>query len=198
MHLFSPLLLISLSTALLFGAPQNKQSKELNAVISTGQYSTKLLLKTLGSNMKKNMKAGGPMKALDFCSQEAYNLTEEVNLKLPNGIRVKRISLKYRNPANKPEVDEELILDSLHKLKNANVLMPKQLVQKVNATTYKYYKPLLINKKVCLKCHGNIKDTDLKRAIAQRYPIDKATHYKMGDLRGAVVVTIDTAAKAAK
>lgn len=198
MHLFPSLLLISLSTVLLLGAPQNKQDKALNAVIATGQYSAKLLLKTLGSNMKKKMKAGGPMKALDFCSQEAYNLTEDVNQKLPNGIRVKRISLKYRNPANKPETDEEVVLESLQKLKSANVMMPKQLVQKVNATTFKYYKPLLINKKVCLKCHGNIKDTDLKRAIAQRYPIDKATHYKMGDLRGAVVVTINTAAKAAK
>ena len=198
MHLFPSLLLISLSTVLLLGAPQNKQDKALNAVIDTGQYSAKLLLKTLGSNMKKKMKAGGPMKALDFCSQEAYNLTEDVNQKLPNGIRVKRISLKYRNPANKPETDEEVVLESLQKLKSANVMMPKQLVQKVNATTFKYYKPLLINKKVCLKCHGNIKDTDLKRAIAQRYPIDKATHYKMGDLRGAVVVTINTAAKAAK
>lgn len=198
MHLFPSLLLISLSTVLLLGAPQNKQDKALNAVIATGQYSAKLLLKTLGSNMKKKMKAGGLMKALDFCSQEAYNLTEDVNQKLPNGIQVKRISLKYRNPANKPETDEEVVLEALQKLKSAHVMMPKQLVQKVNATTFKYYKPLLINKKVCLKCHGNIKDTDLKRAIAQRYPIDKATHYKMGDLRGAVVVTINTAAKAAK
>jgi len=140
--------------------------------------------------MKKNMKAGGPMKALDFCSQEAYNLTEKVNKQLPKGVHVKRISMKFRNPANQAAADETVILEALQKLKSANVILPKQIVQKVDGNTYKYYKPLVINKKVCLKCHGDITDVELRRAIEERYPIDKATHYKMGDLRGAIVVTI--------
>ena len=150
----------------------------------------KLLIKTLSSQMKKEMKNGGVMNALHFCSQEAYKLTQKVNKKLPNGVRVKRISLKYRNPTNKPAKDETVILESLQKLQQEHVLLPHHLLQKVNATTYKYYKPILLNQKVCLKCHGNIKDTDLKRAIAKQYPVDKAKNYKMGDLRGAVVVTV--------
>jgi hypothetical protein len=182
--------LLSIAAALLTASPQKKQNQELQTIIRTGKSSSKLLLKTLGANMKKNMKSGGVMQALDFCSQEAYNLTQKVNQKLPNGVRVKRISLKYRNPANKPTQDEEIILQSLQNLQTENVMLPKQLVQKIDTNTYKYYKPLLINKKVCLKCHGNVKDTDLKRAIKERYPIDKALQYKMGDLRGAVVVTI--------
>jgi len=195
MKIVQSLTLITLSSALLFAAPQNKQNSEIKNIITTGKSSSKLLLKTLGSNMKKNMKAGGPMKALDFCSQEAYTLTEKVNQKLPNGIRVKRISLKYRNPANKPQQDEMAVLEALQNLKKADVILPKQIVQKVDATTYKYYKPLIINKKVCLKCHGKITNQDLKRAIKEKYPTDKAIHYKMGDLRGAVVVTIKKAVK---
>ncbi|WP_457744774.1 Tll0287-like domain-containing protein [Sulfurimonas sp.] len=190
MNIVKPLVLIALSSSLLLAAPQAKKNAELQNIKKIGKSSSMLLLKTLGSKMKKNMKAGGPMQALDFCSQEAYVLTEDVNKKLPNGIRVKRISSKYRNPANKPEADEQAILNALQELKNSNVILPKQIVEKVNATTYKYYKPLIINKAVCLKCHGNITNTDLKRAISKRYPIDKAMHYKMGDLRGAVVVTI--------
>ena len=195
MKIIQPLTLITLSSALLFAAPQNKQNNEMPDIIKTGKSSAKLLLKTLGSNMKKNMKAGGPMKALDFCAQEAYTLTESVNKKLPNGIKVKRISLKYRNPANKPQKDEMDVLAALQNLKDANIILPKQIVQKVDATTYKYYKPLIINKKVCLKCHGKITNQNLKRAINEKYPSDKATHYKMGDLRGAVVVTINKAAQ---
>ncbi len=87
--------------------------------------------------MKKNMKAGGPMKALDFCSQEAYTLTQKVNKKLPKGVNIKRISMKYRNPANKPEADEAVILKALKQLKSANVILPKQIVQKVDGNTYK-------------------------------------------------------------
>jgi len=190
MNIVKPLVLIALSTSFLLAAPQAKKNNELQNIKKIGKSSSMLLLKTLGSKMKKNMKAGGPMKALDFCSQEAYTLTEDVNKKLPNGIRVKRISLKYRNPANKPEANEQAILTSLQNLQASNVILPKQIIEKVNATTYKYYKPLIINKQVCLKCHGNVTNTDLKRAINERYPIDKAMHYKMGDLRGAVVVTI--------
>jgi hypothetical protein len=190
MNLLKSVTLLSISAVLLLAAPGSEQSPQIKKVINQGQHSTKLLLKTLGSNMKKNMKAGGAAKALDFCSQEAYNLTEDVNKKLPNGVRVKRISSKYRNPVNKPQNDEMAVLESLQTLKDANVVLPKQLVQKVDAHTYKYYKPLIINKQICLKCHGDVKDTDLKRTIAERYPVDKAMHYKMGDLRGAVVVTI--------
>ncbi|MEN4052398.1 MULTISPECIES: DUF3365 domain-containing protein [Sulfurimonas] len=191
MKLIKSIALVSLTASLLIAQGQGKKKDEaLQSVVNTGKQSSKLLLKTLGSNMKKNMKAGGPMKALDFCSQEAYNLTEKVNKELPKGVTVKRISMKYRNPANKPEADEAAVLEALAKLKNANVILPKQVVQKVSADTYKYYKPLVINKKVCLKCHGDIQNVALKRAIEERYPMDKATHYKMGDLRGAVVVTI--------
>jgi len=190
MNMIKPLVLLALGTSFLLAAPQAKKNNELQNIKKIGKSSSMLLLKTLGSKMKKNMKAGGPMKALDFCSQEAYTLTEDVNKKLPNGIKVKRISLKYRNPANKPEANEQAILTSLHKLQASNVILPKQIIEKVNNTTYKYYKPLIINKQVCLKCHGDVTNTDLKRAINERYPIDKAMHYKMGDLRGALVVTI--------
>ena len=192
MNLLKSIAFITLTTSILVaGQGQNKQhDAQFKSVVKTGKMSSKLLLKTLGSNMKKNMKAGGPMKALDFCSQEAYNLTEKVNKRLPKGVGVKRISTHYRNPANKPQADESAILEALEKLKSANAILPKQIVQKIAPDTYKYYKPLLINKKVCLKCHGDIKNMELKRAIKERYPLDTATHYKMGDLRGAIVVTI--------
>ena len=195
MKILQSIALISISTTLLLASSQGMQQKsqnkhELKNIVKTAQKSSKLLLKTLGSNMKKNMKAGGPMQALDFCSKEAYTLTEKVNKELPKGVSVKRISMKERNPANQPQKDEAIVLEALAKLKSANVVLPKQIVEKVDANTYKVYKPLVINKKVCLKCHGDIQNKKLKAEIEKRYPADKATHYKMGDLRGAIVTTI--------
>jgi len=72
------------------------------------------------------------------------------------------------------------------------VVLPSYLLEKVDATTFKYYKPITINKGVCLKCHGSLKNGALKSAIQERYPLDKAMGYEMNDLRGAVVVTIKT------
>jgi len=195
MKILKHLTYISLASTLLLAAPADKQNKELASVVQAGKRGTTMLLQTLGKNMKKHMKKGGPMEALDFCSNEAFSLTEQVNKKLPNGVRVKRISSKFRSPANKPTENEAKVLASLESLKEANVILPKYVVEKVDNHTYKYYKPLVIKKKVCLKCHGVIKDIDLKREIANRYPLDNALRYKMGDLRGAVVVTIDKSVK---
>jgi len=195
MKLLKTITLLSLSASLLISAPLNKKNAELKSVKEMGQKGAMLLLKTLGKNMKKNMKSGGVMNALDFCSNEAYSLTEKVNKQLPNGVRVQRISAKYRSPANKPTESELAVLKSFADMKKNDILLPKQLIQKVDSHTYKYYKPLVIKKKVCLKCHGVIKDIDLKRAISNRYPLDNAMGYKMGDLRGAVVVTIDKSVK---
>ena len=94
MNIFKLSLSIVLSSSLVIAsAPTNKPSKkekELVSVVKMGKRGTKTLLGTLGRNMKKRMKDGGVMKALDFCSNEAFTLTEGVNKKLPNGVRVKR------------------------------------------------------------------------------------------------------------
>jgi hypothetical protein len=136
------------------------------------------------------MKKGGVMDALDFCSNEAFSLTQEVNKGLESGVSVKRISIKYRSPANEPKADELAVLEEFKTLKAQNAL-PANIVKKIDEKTFKYYKPLVIEKEACLKCHGKIDEgSDLKKAIEAKYPADKATEYKMGDLRGAVVVTI--------
>ena len=43
-----------------------------------------------------------------------------------------------------------------------------------------------------MNCHGNQENMmpDVKDLIAQNYPADRATGYKVGDLRGAVSIKI--------
>ena len=53
-----------------------------------------------------------------------------------------------------------------------------------------FYKPIVINNEACLKCHGNV-EGDLAKVIKATYPEDRATGYKMGDLRGMIAVTIE-------
>ena len=69
--------------------------------------------KTLQSNMKKNMKAGGAIQAADFCSKKATDIEKKVNANYQKGISVKRISLKTRNPNNMPKSDEKLVLEQI-------------------------------------------------------------------------------------
>ncbi|MBL1244137.1 MAG: DUF3365 domain-containing protein [Sulfurimonas sp.] len=193
MNIFKTLTLVTLGSSLLL-AVSPKEVDHLESIVKIGNKSSTLLIKTLAQNMQKKMKSGGTLHALDFCSNQAYSLTQEVNQKL-RGVSVKRVSVKYRSPDNIPSQKERAILESLQSLKNSNVILPKYVIQKVDTNTYKYYKPLIINKKACLKCHGDIKNVALKHEIANRYPLDSATGYKMGDLRGAIIVTIEKSIK---
>jgi len=184
------LITLLLGSFSLMANPYQSQDESYQQVLKTGKEVSMQLLQTLGKNMKKNMKAGGPVQAFNFCATEAYPLTDGVNSQLDSGVSVKRISLKYRNPANAPQKEEVAILKALESLKANKAILPPFIVQRVSKDTYKYYKPLSIHKGICLKCHGDISNKKVAQLIKTNYPNDLATGYKMHDLRGAIVVTI--------
>ena len=187
----TPLLTLTLlGGAVAFGNPYQSQQEEMQSVVATGQKAASELIKTLGSNLKKELQANGPVAAAKFCSANAFSLTSSVGDAFGETVSVKRVSLKERNPSNRPEADEKAVLEALQSLKEAGVVLPEYLVQQSGADSYKYYKPLSINKEVCLKCHGEMKNKELGDYLHEIYPADKATGYRMGDLRGAIVVEI--------
>jgi hypothetical protein len=191
MKIVSIVAALALAGALAYAEAPKTEDTNLVSVVNSGKMATKTLLETLQKNMQTHMKKGGVMDALNFCSTEAYALTDKVNSELPKGVSTKRVSIKYRNPANEPQADELKVLNSFEEMETAKKALPEYVVEKVDEHTYKFYKPLTINNQVCLKCHGDISgDKVLEKAINERYPTDKAVNYKMDDLRGAVVVTI--------
>jgi len=171
--------------------PHETNKKELASVIKTGKKASSILLKTLGTYLKKHLKTEGTIGAAKFCITNAYALTEKVSANLGKNVSIKRVSLRYRNPANKPEFDEIKILRSLQTLQDHNIILPEYLVEHPDRDTYKYYKPIHINKDACLKCHGYLdEDFKLISVLKDAYPDDRATEYEMGDLRGMIIVTI--------
>jgi len=176
---------VILSAALL-NATTNKELKaEAKAAI-------KNMGQTLQAEMKKNMKSGGALKAAQFCSKEATNIEKDINSKYKKGVTVKRVSLKYRNPENAPTDDEAMVLKQMQRKLKDHKNKPSMKVMKIADNYYKVYKPIFVNKKVCLKCHGDSKHRDQKayKEIKKAYPHDKAKGYKIGDFRGAFVVEI--------
>lgn len=161
----------------------------LKEVLKTGDKLSKELLTQLSTQLTHEIKTNGLLQAAKFCNNNALTLTEEVNLHQIQGVNVKRISLKQRNSANTPKADEAAVLESLQKMLEKKTL-PEYVIAE-EGKTYKYYKPLVIKKQACLKCHGDMsKNPELNAFILEAYPQDKARGYKMGDLRGAVLVEI--------
>ncbi len=145
------------------------------------------LVQKLGGELKTQMQTGGPIAALHFCSQNALSLTEQIAKE--SGTSIKRISIKNRNPLNAATSEEKAVLDQWQAMiKNKEALPAYQLTKQSDGHTV-YYKPIIINNEACLKCHGDVAaDSALGKAIKETYPEDKATGYKMGDLRGMITV----------
>lgn len=180
-----------LSLTLLSAKQTSKEEQQLQRTIKIATFSSQLLSKTLETSLEKKMEKDGIVNSLDFCTKEAYNITEKVNQRIPNGVRVKRINSKNRNPSNAPKPSELSILRAFQDLRDANAILPKYIIQRVDQNTDKYYQAILIEDNKCLKCHGDIsKDIDIRRNVAANYPLDKAINYKIGDLIGAIIVTI--------
>lgn len=178
------LLFTLFSTSLLIASP----SVDDKTAAKGGEVSAALLQK-LGGEVKAKMQSDGPVGTLRFCSQNALVLTDTVAQE--TGTSIKRVSLKNRNPVNAAEKEEQSLLKKWGKIVQNGQSLPDYELKKISKNQSVYYKPILINNEACLKCHGEIQaDTPLGKAIAATYPEDKATGYKMGDLRGMIAITI--------
>lgn len=176
------ILSLTLSSVLLHASP----SAEEQAIIKGNQLSGALLQK-LGGELKHHMQTSGAIGALNFCSQHALSLTDQVakESKTP----IKRVSLNHRNPVNKPSALETELLKEWETLIRNGQPLPSHKLLNLSESTMMYYKPILINNEACLKCHGNV-EGELAKAIKAAYPEDRATGYKMGDLRGMIAIEL--------
>ncbi len=160
-----------------------------SAAIEKGSKASAALLQKLGGELKAQMQSGGPINALHFCSQNALHLTDEVGRE--NGVQIKRVSLKNRNPVNRSNAQEQMVLEEWQNLLSKGETLPDYTLKSSPNGGYTFYKPIVINNDACLKCHGDIaSDSPLGKEIRALYPEDKATGYKMGDLRGMISVTM--------
>ena len=179
---------------LFFSCKDNTEltEQEKEKIITIGDSSATVLLKALVSSLKGALSSGGVVEGIEFCSKNAQTLTQSIEQGLPDGISIKRTTLKFRNEKNKPDKYEKEALQYYLKNweKGAENIQPFiQFVKK--EAEYRYYKPLGI-KKVCLNCHGNQQqiNAEVRMRLKKYYANDLATGYKLGDFRGLVRVSI--------
>lgn len=152
------------------------------------QAAVQSLKEELSAKLKEKIQESGPIGAIGFCNQNALPLTAKVSQSL--GIDIRRISNKPRNPANQMSPGEEQIFESIQLEMQNGSKTPHRLVStKKNQIVYL---PIVLSD-TCLVCHGD-KETqipkDVQKSLAKLYPMDKATGYKAGELRGLFQVTL--------
>ncbi len=136
----------------------------------------------LSSALSNAMQSGGVQNAVQYCNLYAQTLVDSLS-QLHNA-KIRRTSLKVRNPANAPTPAELAVLQAYQEEIDSGIELKPKVIrfgQKVA-----YYAPIMMQG-MCLKCHGteqlDIDASDLNY-IRKLYPEGKATGYKLGAFRG--------------
>ncbi len=161
-----------------------------------GDTITKLASKMQLSRVKKALEESGVAEALKFCHQSNNPTLDSLLEKY--GATMQRVSQRPRNPGHQPKGQTAQLLDAYHyNAENGLPLEPN--VQETDNGDFIYTKAITISDEACLKCHGEAgKDISVEdaAAIAAAYPTDKATGYKLGDLRGMWQINLNREALA--
>ncbi len=128
------------------------------------------------------------VNSIEFCHEKAIPLTSDFFKEHERVIGVKRTSLKIRNSANAPDERENAVLKAWAKVESKKQKLPPFEIETVSENEIRFYKPLRVEA-MCLTCHGQ-PSGDLRAAIKNKYPNDKATGFKEGDLRGLIRVSL--------
>ena len=122
--------------------------------------------------------------AMGACSSMAIEMVDDYNKQI-TGVKLRRTALKYRNPKNKPDTADRMVMDTFVSTKKFEPIVVDLGEQ------YRVYKPLA-NEQSCLLCHGARNDIspELVKMIDRTYPKDTATGFELGEFRGVVVADI--------
>lgn len=140
----------------------------------------------LGKNLLNAIKTKGVENALEFCSVNAIGLTDSVAQSLD--AKIKRVSDKNRNPENAASEVELKYIFYVKELLARNEKPIPQITEKDDR--WIAYYPILMDQ-MCLQCHGKQNTEILPKTLSkihELYPDDKATGYKLNELRGIWVV----------
>lgn len=144
----------------------------------------------LQGQLQAAMKAGGPVGAIGVCQQAAPAIA--ANLSEESGAEVRRIALKERNPAAAPERELRGRLEQLAAAPltadGKPAVMQWTSGSGADARTH-FMRAIPMKEQPCAACHGTAIAPEVQARLAELYPADKATGFKPGDLRGAILVS---------
>jgi hypothetical protein len=164
----------------------------LRAFVEQSRKVSGELIRQIGGEMRKEVEATGPMRAVMVCKYTAPEVAS--SLSRLNGMRVTRVSLKARNPAlGYPDAWEQTVLMEFDRRaargEKTDAIEHAEVVSEPTGRYMRYMKAIPTGK-VCLACHGpseQISDA-VKAQIATEYPHDLAVGFVEGSIRGAVSI----------
>lgn len=187
----APALLAFALPALLAGCASGPSAEEQAAMVADARKATAALTQRLGGELKTALGEKGAEGAIGVCKERAPQIAAEVSKQF--GLQATRVSPKNRNPSAVPDAWEAEAQAGLEKRLAAGekpeTLDTWQIVSTPTGKQFRYAKALPVLP-LCLTCHGDpaaIPD-GVKARLAADYPLDKATGYAPGMVRGIVSI----------
>ena len=171
------MLLILIGSSLAWAGSDDDRVTESRALVQTYGADLKAALETAIAN-------GGPIEALDVCKDQAPLIAS--TLSRQSGANIERVSRRYRNPASAPEPWQVEVLEQFDSANDGDPSLSEHIEHVAGGT--RYMKAIRIQP-VCLVCHGDVLSDDVRQALDEHYPHDRARNYALGDLRGAFSVS---------
>jgi hypothetical protein len=162
--------------------------------IAAAKSAIQSLAGALQTELKSAIGSGGPVSAIEVCNTRAMPITHEVAAE--NGLSISRVSLKNRNPANQANEWQTAVLEDFERQKaegkSVDGLVWSETVATGSGQEFRFMKAIPTGD-VCLLCHGTAISPEVSKVLARLYPSDRATGYQAGEIRGAFVVTRQSA-----
>lgn len=172
--------------ALLVSTAGSAQALDIPQQIKENRAAIKAFGGQLKGELKKGMKAGGPVNAIGVCNLQAPVIASQVSS--AKGIEVARTSLKLRNPGNAPDAWEHMVLRQFEMRKRAGEDVSKMdyfsIMPENGKPVFRYMKAIG-TEAICTTCHGTDIDAKVVEKLDSLYPLDQARGFKAGDIRGA-------------
>lgn len=164
-------------------APEQLSEETRQKYLKQGKTIASATFAALSGNLQAALQRGGVEEAAPYCQTVAMPLVD--SLSEVYDARIRRTSLKVRNPQDEPTAEERRILEAYHRQAEAGKALKPQIHRMENGEIG-FFAPIHVMS-LCLKCHGKVgEDLSAKdyALIKELYPQDEAIGYAEGDLRG--------------
>lgn len=135
----------------------------------------------LGNELSASMQSGLD-EAIAACNSAAPAIAESLSV---DGVSMGRASHRLRNPEN---TAPEWLVPTVEKWASSGIhgdeaVKPISLLSKLDDGRFGYAEPIFVQP-LCLTCHGETLAPEVAAKIAELYPDDQATGFRIGDFRG--------------
>ena len=182
--------LVGAAVLLAASAVGGSEAVNQRALLDEARKVSDTLLQQVRGELVKALETSGPLRAIVACKYTVPEIASNVSRK--TGWRVSRVSLKPRNQAvGMPDAWEQKVLlefdNRVVRGEKVEALEFGELVSEPIGRSYRYMKALPMLP-MCMNCHGSVDTMSeaVKAQLGAEYPFDRATGYRVGQVRGAV------------